>query len=519
VHTPAPTALPIPTFADRFWGQAEPVGPDIGEIPEPMRSVMIVRQFLAVLDKLDLGPRRAAPALVAMLRHAELEGDLSYASPEQVRGEILDTRSVVFSLGVVLFERLTGRHPFGAENNRPRRIDRIRRGELGSGVNSFPTVAAGLRSVLVRAMSPFPEERWPDLRQVREILAQFVAAESPPPRLPGTESERSEDTRAVRMATDFGRELMDAVAKHDQKVTPIGRAPTQRIVVPTASVNAVTGSTSPARRAPQGTPRGGVVTLRPRTSPPPIPEPTSDSVITRIHEGRVDALAETVVVDPADLPAPPPRIVVEEAPPPPPPLPPEIPTILLTPPRAPSPLLLAPLPPPASRRTALIAIISAAVGAGVAIALVVGLRSAPSGAAATSASPEPAPAVVEETPPPSPPPSSAAAGSLPAAEPPPAPAPAPARSDLAPMEQALVSAVIPCLVGSDQLRITGFSIYFHDATVKRTFFGSDGVLSSAERGCIKDALAGKLVPDAPAEGDITYKVKIDPASGLRITSR
>jgi hypothetical protein len=87
------------------------------------------------------------------------------------------------------------------------------------------------------------------------------------------------------------------------------------------------------------------------------------------------------------------------------------------------------------------------------------------------------------------------------------------------MEAALVSAVLPCLVGSEQLRITGFSIYFHAATVKRTFFGSDGVLSSGERGCIKDALAGLTVPDAPAEGDITYKVKIDPATGLRITNR
>src|SRR5439155_7089014 len=135
---------------------------------------------------LDAEPRRAPGSLVSMLRQAELEGDLSYASPEQVRGEMVDTRSVVFSVGVVLFERLTGRHPFGAENNRPRRVERIRRGELGSGVNSFPTVAAGLRSVLVRAMSPFPEERWPELRQVRELLSQFCAQEAPPPRLPGT---------------------------------------------------------------------------------------------------------------------------------------------------------------------------------------------------------------------------------------------------------------------------------------------------------------------------------------------
>ena len=76
--------------------------------------------------------------------------------------EQLDERALVFSVGVLIFEKLTGRHPFGEVGN-PERLARIRRGEMASGVNYFPIVPPGLRTVLVKAMGPFPEERWSSL--------------------------------------------------------------------------------------------------------------------------------------------------------------------------------------------------------------------------------------------------------------------------------------------------------------------------------------------------------------------
>ena len=74
---------------------------------------------------LDFGLAKAAPAPIAENQptHESLTSDgiimgtTSYMSPEQVRGEEIDSRSDLFSLGVVLYEMATGQRPFVGKNS------------------------------------------------------------------------------------------------------------------------------------------------------------------------------------------------------------------------------------------------------------------------------------------------------------------------------------------------------------------------------------------------------------------
>jgi hypothetical protein len=146
----------------------------------------VIRHVLAVLDALDMGKTGAeltvnTVSFLALLQQSEAHGDLLYASPEQARGERMDERSLVFSVGVLIFEKLTGRHPFGADGN-PRRLARIQKAEMASGVAYFQTINGPLRHILLKCMGPFPEERWSSMAELRRELEAFIEGTSAPRR-------------------------------------------------------------------------------------------------------------------------------------------------------------------------------------------------------------------------------------------------------------------------------------------------------------------------------------------------
>ena len=94
-------------------------------------------------------------------------GTVSYMSPEQVRGELVDGRSDLFSVGTLLHEILTGRRPFDAETPIAT-FYRIAHGEATIELPAGPEYQ-GFLPVLRRALALTVEERYPD-------AAEFAAA-------------------------------------------------------------------------------------------------------------------------------------------------------------------------------------------------------------------------------------------------------------------------------------------------------------------------------------------------------
>jgi serine/threonine protein kinase/Flp pilus assembly protein TadD len=111
-------------------------------------------------------------------------GTPGYLAPEQALGAAVDARSDLFSLGVVLFEMLTGTAPFEAESS-SEAIARTLNAEPPPLTNYLPQAPAPLISLVQKALAKQPDERYQTaaelLADLRQLHAEGHAAEGATP--------------------------------------------------------------------------------------------------------------------------------------------------------------------------------------------------------------------------------------------------------------------------------------------------------------------------------------------------
>ncbi|MGC1964660.1 MAG: serine/threonine-protein kinase, partial [Candidatus Sulfotelmatobacter sp.] len=100
-------------------------------------------------------------------------GTLPYMSPEQLRGDLTDQRSDLWSAGAVLYELATGRRPFPFAQV-PRLIDAImnKPPEMPSALN--PKISPGLEVAILKCLDKDPERRYQSARELRVDLDRLT---------------------------------------------------------------------------------------------------------------------------------------------------------------------------------------------------------------------------------------------------------------------------------------------------------------------------------------------------------
>ncbi len=101
-------------------------------------------------------------------------GTPAYMSPEQVLGDRLDARSDIFSLGVVLYQMVTGKKPF-IEDEKKSAMHKIRLEKHTSARKVNPDVPRELAQVIDRCLEKQPRDRWRSSQHMVMALERFLA--------------------------------------------------------------------------------------------------------------------------------------------------------------------------------------------------------------------------------------------------------------------------------------------------------------------------------------------------------
>lgn len=134
-------------------------------------NIMITKDRLAKVT--DFGIARAATSNTITLTSGGALGSVHYFSPEQARGAMVGPASDIYSLGVMLFEMVTGRLPFDGETPVAVAVKHLQEpAPLASGfVSGIPN---GLDAIIQKSMQKGIEARYSSVREMVEELDSLM---------------------------------------------------------------------------------------------------------------------------------------------------------------------------------------------------------------------------------------------------------------------------------------------------------------------------------------------------------
>jgi TPR repeat protein/tRNA A-37 threonylcarbamoyl transferase component Bud32 len=140
----------------------------MGVIHRDIKPANLMITEAGLLKIMDFGIARVRGSQ-RLTRDGSMVGTLAYMAPEQLRGEPGDERSDLYSLGIVLYELLTGVPPFQANSDYE-----LMQAQIHTRPQRLVSRVAGLDprvdAALMRALSKAPGERFPSVRAFSDAL-------------------------------------------------------------------------------------------------------------------------------------------------------------------------------------------------------------------------------------------------------------------------------------------------------------------------------------------------------------
>ncbi len=185
---PMPPQRAIETIADAC--QALNFSHQHGIIHRDVKPANIMISKAGAVKVMDFGIARALADANSVTQTAAVIGTAQYLSPEQARGEKVDARSDVYSLGCVLYEILTGEPPFVGDSPVAVAYQHVREDPIPPS-ERHPGISPELDAVVLKSLAKNPDNRYQTAAEMRADLIRVHSGEAPDAPKVLTDAERT----------------------------------------------------------------------------------------------------------------------------------------------------------------------------------------------------------------------------------------------------------------------------------------------------------------------------------------
>jgi hypothetical protein len=162
-----------------------------------------------VVKLLDFGIAKLVqedPSLPGLTVKGSRLGTPYAMAPEQIRGDLVDERADIYSLGVLIYQMMTGSYPFSAPT--AQEIERLHLDAVPPRPSRFAPVSPALEAVVIRCLEKKPENRFDSVSDLVQALRRAANGEA-------TVAEAGEEREAVAIYVELFGDVEDVQVADD----------------------------------------------------------------------------------------------------------------------------------------------------------------------------------------------------------------------------------------------------------------------------------------------------------------
>jgi serine/threonine-protein kinase len=149
-------------------------GTPIGVVHRDVSAQNVLVTYSGNAKLVDFGIAKATASSAGVTQAGEIKGKFAYMAPEQVTGDVVDRRTDIFGMGVILYLLTTGRHPFKGVHTAETLQNICSKRPPRSPTSIIPGYPPELEAVVLTSLAKDPNDRWATANDMLSALERSM---------------------------------------------------------------------------------------------------------------------------------------------------------------------------------------------------------------------------------------------------------------------------------------------------------------------------------------------------------